>query len=227
MKTKVKFQIIGVHERDDMIEDMLKVLGKDKSIVYYDENRNKNCLARILCVLNKYAYSNEYTHICLLQDDLELCEGFVDIVEMMCETHTNAIINPYNSRLSWKDKVEDSPYVRINGCGVYGQCIIMPVKYIQDFLMWVRECCPLDYPHDDVAVGEYAKRRGIPVLATIPCILQHIAPTSSVLKYNNPNKISKVYLGRLEPMFENWMSKKYSISHHIPNSKSMAEKIKQ
>ena len=220
--TRVKFKIIGVHERDDIIAKMKE--NCPNASVFYDEVRSKNCLARTIKVL-KESDNNEYTHIAVLCDDLELCNQFEEIVTTMCEVFPNVIFSPYNSRLQYTDRKTSSPYVRVNGCGVYGQCVIIPVSLIDKFLSWAEKHCPENYPHDDVAVGEFAYQTGVPVFATIPCILQHIEPCNSILKYNSPNKTSKVYNGQIAPSAENWLDKNYSISKVIRNSKGMVDKL--
>lgn len=219
---KVKFVIIGVHERDNIIKEMQKTLF-NKAEVFYDPIKNKNCLARTLKVLNEEDV-HKYTHIAVLCDDLELCIDFDKIVAIMCKMHPDAIFSPYNSRLHFSDRLYNSPYVKNKGCGCYGQCIIIPVKYIKLFNDWVKQRCPEDYPHDDVAVGEFAKDNNIEVFCTIPSILQHIEPCNSILKYNNKNKISKVYINKIAPLMEDWYSTTYSCVN-IGNSKCMVDEL--
>lgn len=221
MKAKVKFVIIGVHERDNIIAEMLKQAPNTE--VFYDPVKNKNCLARTLKVLNKDGVQ-DYTHICVMCDDLELCDNFEEIVTTMCEQFPDAMFSPYNSRLHWEDRKTDSPYVLCKGGACYGQCIIIPTKYIQMINEWTKRRCSPDYPHDDVAMGEFSNDNHIQMFATIPCILQHIEPCNSILKYNNKNKISKVYKGKVAPNFENWLDKNYSI-RFVGNSKSMVNEL--
>lgn len=221
MEAKVKFVVIGVHERDSIIKEMKK---KAPNInVFYDPIKNKNCLARTLKVLNEKDVK-KYTHICVLQDDLELCYNFEEIVTIMCSQFPNAFFSPYNSRLHFEDKKTSSPYILCKGGACYGQCIIIPTKYVEKINNWVKDRCPPDYPHDDVAMGEFANDNKIQMFATIPSILQHIEPCNSILKYNNKNKVSKVYNGIYAPNFENWLDKNYSIKN-VGNSKGMVNEL--
>ena len=218
---KVKFVVIGVHERDKIIEEMKEQAPHIE--VFYDPVRNKNCLARTLKVLNKEDVK-DYTHICVMCDDLELCNNFEEIVSIMCEQFPEAIFSPYNSRLHFEDRKTTSPYILCKGGACYGQCIIVPTKYVSLINDWVARRCPPDYPHDDVAIGEFANDNNIQMFATIPCILQHKEPTNSTLKYNNKNKISKVYLGKNVPRIENWLDKNYSVKV-VGNSKGMINEL--
>ena len=220
MRVNVKFVIIGVHERDFIIEKMLQEV---KAEVFYDPVRSKNCLARLLKVLNAEDVKN-YTHICVMQDDLELCHNFAEIVSTMCDTFPDAMFSPYNSRLHWEDKKTDSPYLLCKGGACYGQCVIIPTKYIKYLNEWVERRCPPNYPHDDVALGEFSNDNHIQLFATIPCILQHTEPTNSTLKYNNKNKVSKVYNGKDAPNFENWLDKNYSV-RVVGNSRGMVDEL--
>lgn len=220
MRVNIKFVIIGVHERDFIIQKMLQEV---KAEVFYDPVRSKNCLARLLKVLNAEDVKN-YTHICVMQDDLELCNYFEEIVSTMCETFPDAMFSPYNSRLHWEDRKTDSPYLLCKGGACYGQCVIIPTKYIQSLNEWVERRCPPDYPHDDVALGEFSNDNHIQLFSTIPCILQHIEPTNSTLKYNNKNKVSKVYKGKDAPSMENWLDKNYSV-RVVGNSRGMVDEL--
>lgn len=218
----VKYIIIGVHERDALILEMLK--QSPSASVFYDTVKGKNCLARFLKVLNQEDVKN-YSHICVMQDDLELCDNFEEIVKIMCEQFPNAIFSPYNSRMKYEFKKTSSPYILVKG-SCYGQCIIVPTKYIEMINKWVERRCPEGYPHDDVAIGEFANDNNIKMFATIPSIIQHKEPCNSMLKYNNKNKISKVYEGKIAPSLVNWLDKEYSITN-IGNSRGMVDELKK
>lgn len=219
MKAKVKFVIIGVEERKHFIEDMLKEVKN--ATVFFDDVRDKNCLKRFIKVL-KLQNLKDYTHICVLQDDLELCYNFEEIVEVMCSNFPNALWSPYNSRLKYEDKKNESPYIEVVGCGCYGQCMIIPTKLIDKFIKWVNENLPEDFKHDDEAFGQFAYENGTKMMATIPSLIQHLQPCNSTLKYNNKNKISKVYEGKIKPNFYNWNTKEYSKSHTITNGMALS-----
>lgn len=215
MEAKVKFVIIGVEERKHIIDEMLKEVKS--ATLFIDEVKNKDCLSRLKKVLTKDDNKN-YTHICVLQDDLELCYNFEEIVKIMCSQFPNVLWSPYNSRLRYDDKKNESPYIEIVGCGCYGQCMIFPINLIDDFILFCEQELGKDYIYDDTAVGNFAYKKGHKIFATIPSIIQHIQPCNSMLKYNNKNKVSKVYEGKIAPNMCNWYSKEYSKSHTILNS---------
>ena len=133
------------------------------------------------------------THRCVLQDDVAVCGDFYEAIQKLTRLYPDVIYSLYCSRralqyYNWPTMLD------VKGCGVYGQAIIVPVKYIKSIFEWVDSINP-NYPHDDTAIGEYAKYHGIKVYTPVPNLVQHLCPNDSILGYNNKNKISKCYHG--------------------------------
>lgn len=206
----VDFRIMAVRQRrEKYILPMLKSLGMDESIVLYDDEYNKKekNINAYRCCKRAFLLPTTKTHVCVLQDDLELCDNFVEIAEKCAETFPNAVFSFYQSTLTEADKLPDSPYVKINGCGMYGQCIMIPSSIINIMFDWIDCNYGLDYTHSDIPIGAFCLKNNVSVMATNPCILQHLAHNDSAMGYNNKNKVSKVYSPHID--VEQFGSRKY------------------
>lgn len=222
---KLGVKISGTHERDFLIaQELLKLNMTEKrnSVVQYNGS-TRNILACFMNALESFE-STDVTHAVILQDDLQLCDGFLEIVGKCCEHFEDAVWSLFCSRITDSDKKTDSPYIRIKGCGMYGPAIIFPMKYLADFKSWQKECVPDGFIHDDIVIGEYCKQNKIEVMSTIPSLLQHLGGRSSLLGHNY-NVISKVWKGEKEPLKSNWENMDYNTSKTINNS--FASQIKK
>lgn len=192
----VDFRIMGVkNRREKYILPMLKSLGMEEDIVTYDDQyskKNKNINA-YRCCKKTFMLPTDKTHVCVLQDDLELCDNFVKIVEVCAETYPDSVFSFYQSTLKKNDKLAGSPYVKIKGCGMYGQCIMIPTNMIDVIFGWIDMNYGIDYTHSDIPIGAFCLVNNVPVMATNPCIVQHLAHNDSAMGYNNKNKVSQVY----------------------------------
>lgn len=213
----VEFRIMAVRERrEKFILPMLDSLGMNESIVFYDHPREKEDRNAMQNAKHTWLAPTRATHVCVLQDDLELCNGFVQAVEKCAENFPFSIFSFYQPRLKQQDRSPETPYIRIMGCGMYGQAIMIPAKLIPLVFYWGDRNFGTDYPHDDTVIGFFAKVNEIHVMATIPCLVQHLGHSESVLGYNNKNKVSKVYQKDID--LSAFDTKKFIKSKLIPNT---------
>lgn len=132
----------------------------------------------------------QYTHRLVLQDDIELCNNFRLIVEKIAASNPDNIISLFHE-LNYFRKEKYIPLRRLYGCG-----ILMPVKYIENFINYVNENRYKDdksienFKHDTFAIYSFALINKIKMLDTNPSLLQHIGdnslidPTWEIRKYN-------------------------------------------
>ena len=213
----VDFRIMGVKaRREQYILPMLNSLGMTENIVFYDVDRAKKERNAMQNAKRTWLAPTTADFICVLQDDLELCNNFIDIVYKCAERFPASIFSFYQPRLKKEDACADTPYVKIIGCGMYGQAIMMPVKLVPLVFYWGDKNFGEDYPHDDTVIGFFAKVNNISVMATNPCIVQHLGHSNSQLGYNNKNKISSVYQKDIDAsLFD---TDKFVKSKTIPNT---------
>ena len=224
---KVDVRIMACRERRPLVLEMLKKLNMDERIVVWagkeDDNAMKTARKAWLSSVEE-----DVTHRLVLQDDLLLCDGFMNYVEQIAKKYPNQIINLYNSRIKFEDRKLNTPYIKISGYGIYGQAIMMKIDYIGRMFYLIDKYLGEDYPHDDCAIGVFAGIKKIDVLSTIPSLLQHLCPTESLLKFNDRRKVSKVWMG--EQIGEEWLnfeSDEINISKSIPNNLYLKDKEKE
>lgn len=194
---KLDVKIMASPTRTKYLESMLKSLDKNDDIIVYDDRKEVGSAMYNARRCWKSKLDTNITHRLVLQDDLELCNDFLSNVQNCIEIFPNAIWSLYSSRITYNDQVDKTtPYVSITGNGVHGQAVIIPVQYIKPLFEWIDKTLGKEYPHDDCAIGTYANINNIPVFTTVPSMVQHLGHSDSVLKYNNKNKISKVYIGK-------------------------------
>lgn len=203
--------------REKYILPMLDTLGMDESIVYYDDDRNDKMA--MPNARRTWLAPTEATHVCVLQDDLELSNRFPEIVEKCADNFPSSIFSFFQSQLKEEDKGANTPYIQIRGCGMYGQAIMIPRKMIPVMFYWIDENYGVDYRHDDTAIGFFASMNDIPVMSTIPSIVQHLGHNDSTLGYNNKRKVSRVFMKDVDA--NEFDAKTYIMSRNISNFQVM------
>lgn len=174
----VDVQIYGVHARDDMIAATAEKLGVDRACIHYDDRPNGGLMMYTAKKAWLAPVGDGVTHRVALADDVQVCDGFLDICEEIAAAHPKSIISffPYEF-MERNPEIEggDTPYFKahiLSGCG-----IMMPVEYIQPCFDYVKavfdDKCP-----DDEGIQAWADARGIEILTTIPAVIQHIGDDS-------------------------------------------------
>lgn len=121
------------------------------------------------------------THLCLLDEDTEVSAGFKDIVEQLTQAHGECVFSLFTTDLNsgYFDgfiKELKSPYLRCSR--LFGCAVILPVSIVSDCFAWIRNNLDTENVHDAFGVQEYLELKGIPILTTVPGIIQHIGDQS-------------------------------------------------
>lgn len=167
-----------MHSRDAMIANLKNQLDLDDTSVYYDDRPSGGLAIYTAKKAWLSPIESGETHRVVFPDDAMVCDGFKGISEKIIETHPDSII----SLFCWEGKQRDkrlenlsSPYLEsrfVIGCG-----IIMPVKYIKPCFDWVKEVYD-DNVADDAAIQYWANENNIPIITTIPSLVQHLGDDS-------------------------------------------------
>lgn len=216
MKYKCDVKIMAVKPRREMVLRMCEQLGlEEKDTVIYDDRpqgggpqytRKKCWFAPI---------PEGVTHRVVLQDDLEVCDNFVEIVNEIVNVHPEFIFSLFCSRMRYEYALPNSPYVVIKGCNAWGQGIMMPLKFVKPLYDFVdTELCP-DFPRDDGIYAWWAQKEKMHILTTVPSTIQHLCPKDSTIGFNDARKISKVWRGR-DLSDVNWKANSFSFSPSMP-----------
>ena len=164
----ISYHIYGCRSN---IEDTATLLGIDN--IHKDEHPSGDPFS---IAKQTWLSPTDSTHKCVLEDDVEICDGFKEICEKMVSRYPLAIFslfplqflkrNPRTDKLISKD-----PYIRASN--ISACALIIPVQYIEDIF---------SQPERDVEalVMNYVVANKIDFYTTLPAIVQHIGLTSTI-----------------------------------------------
>ncbi len=207
---KLDVHIYGLHERDNTLVSLAKKLKVKAANIHYDDRSKEERGGCLYAAKRAWlaGVPKNVTHRLVLPDDVDVCDGFIDICYKIIETHPDKVISLFPFDFMRKtDGVDEinTPYFvarHLTGAG-----IIMPIKYIKPCFDYIDLCCKFsDNSPDDEAIQEWLDLNNIPIITTIPAILQHIGDNSIVTK-NAPIRRT-VYFE--EKPVANWNCKQYA-----------------
>lgn len=226
MEYKVDVKIMAVKPRRKIVLSMLEKLGlSEEETVIYDDRPHGGGTLYTCRKCWEAPVPEGVTHRLVLQDDVLLCDNFLEIMNRIVNTHPEFIFTLYCPRLRFEDAIPNSPYIIIKGCNTWGPGNMMPVSYIKPIFDFVDAELGHDFPFDDGIYSWWAQREKVYIASTIPSTVQHLCPTESTLGYNNKSKVSKVWAGN-DLSGVNWSSRTFAFSKSMPIEVSL-EKVKQ
>lgn len=218
---KVDIKIMAVKPRRKYVLAMLEKLGlSETETVVYDDRPAGGGTSYTWRKAWLAPMKDDITHRVLLQDDLLICNDFINIVNQMVNAHPEVIFTLFCPRVRLEDSLPDSPYIVVKGYNTWGQGNILPKEYIQQIIDFSDNELGRDFQWDDGQYAWWAREKGVPIMTTIPSTIQHLCPTQSTLGYNNKNKVSKVWIGE-DLSGVNWKSKAFTISKPMPISTTL------
>lgn len=169
-------RIFGVEKRIDNIRQTQKILKVPDDHIIIDQKR-EGCLPT---ARKAWLLPTDKKFVIVLQDDIELCNNFLAYCTKMCTMFPKVIVSLFPlqfihaDELRWYGIPTASPYITTNvtsGCG-----IIMPTEFIEPCIgSWTEADT-----EDDVSINRWAKENGIPVITTLPPLIQHLGDDSVV-----------------------------------------------
>lgn len=127
---------------------------------------------------------DECTHRLVLQDDIEICDNFIEIIEKISKNHFNEIISFFHCE-EYNNKSRYIHAKRLWGCAIMMPKHLVPKcwTYIENILEepWIkRDGLEFIALHDNDCIMLWAIKEQIPVINTIPSLVQHIGDNSLV-----------------------------------------------
>lgn len=208
----ITYKIYGMHSRDAMIKNLQTKLDINDNNVYYDDRPNGGLALYTAKKAWLSPIEEGETHRVVFPDDIDVCDNFKEICNEIIKIHPDSII----SFFLWEGRENNtylnnltSPYIYSRF--VIGMGILMPVKYIDDCFSYIKEKYD-DNIADDIGIQKWAVSRQIPIISTIPSLVQHLGD-NSLLDPNNPIRRT-IYFDQ-NPKVD-WSNKK--ISHVVPSN---------
>ena len=123
----------------------------------------------------------------LLEDDIELCDGFYEKIQEAIATYPEHIINFFSLRE--KDYELGKPYLERGGAFMMNQCNYIPAGYgkqiVEFYQTWQRkEEHPTGY---DILMADWMKSKKMKYVQWVPHLVNHLECKSLI----NPKRSSK------------------------------------
>nr|DAE15397.1 MAG TPA: hypothetical protein [Siphoviridae sp. ctdcr45] len=118
------------------------------------------------------------THRLVLQDDVEISNNFLDIVRKAAKLHPWAVHTFITfERLDGYANPTGTPYYAVDS--VPGPAIMMPIRLVPRMISYCDAMKDAAIgKHNDLLISEWCRRNRIKMIATSPCIVQHIGDVS-------------------------------------------------
>lgn len=193
----IDIRIFGVQSRMPCIKKNKQILNVPDENIFIDEQH----LGCVHTAKRAWMKTSDKPYIMVLQDDVELCEDFIAFCTKILRAHPDKIIslfplqfvNPVaGSKLPTK-----SPYVLTNtlsGCG-----IIMKTEYVLPCV----KSWPVDAVGDDTSIQSWAIKNNIPIITTLPSLIQHIGDVSV---FDSSRSLGRTPYYNSHPAEANWDS---------------------
>lgn len=186
--------IVGVLERRQEIRKLVASLNSPLTAIHWDINHRGSWYGHLNALLF-YRDCNS-THHLVIEDDVEVCDHFMDILNEAVEAVPDQVISIYSARAekaktAWALK-HDSSWFR-NAHGASGQGVLFPRHLLDDFLVWERRNCPAEMKYEDTRLYGWMNESGLLTWNTVPSLIEHTQPMQSMLGFNNQGKVAAWY----------------------------------
>ena len=198
-------KIFSCRQREKMARTLCGRLMLTARDIIFDSrsSQNQSFCYEVSMAWERFDVSNLSGWSMLIQEDCEICDGFIDIVGQIMTAHPNTVFSffPYYYMDKTVTVDKDNPFWEaeiVSGC-----CIAVPNKYIDEMVQYMRRQKHLSCG-EDLVIGWFAHENKIPILTTIPAIIQHIGDVSVI----DPSKpIRRTQYFERDPV-ANWASQK-------------------
>lgn len=133
------------------------------------------------------------THVVVLQDDMAPCGEFRRLVEEAVDAAPEVPVSLFSLRRVIRDAREAGRSWALSKDGA-GPCTVLPAGWVRPFLDWARGSVRADYKHDDRRLMAWLIWTGrIPVWHTVPSLVEHVAPSESLLGNSNRTRLAAYF----------------------------------
>ena len=178
----IDIRIMAHPSRSENVTKMLQALNFSEDIVVWDDRPGKNDAMYTARKAWTAPIHGGCTHRLVLQDDGELCEGFLEIAEQVAAKHPQEIVS-----FMHEGEVPSEGRYRPHVFSV-GVALMIPVALLDDLWWFVDNRLPVValphlheiIKHDTTCIRYWLRYRDIPCITTVPSLVQHIGDESLV-----------------------------------------------
>ena len=177
----VDIKIVASHQRQEMAENLRDTLGLTNQDIFYDESTEAG--NPYLPVKQTWLLPHEdgVTHRVVLNDDVQVCSGFKQIIEQMAQSHPDCAFSLFTTAFDGESYNNfiiglESPYIH-HVWSMWGCAILLPIGIVEECFNYIDAVFGED-ALESHGILSYLKQKQIPVLSTIPVTVQHIGDDS-------------------------------------------------
>ena len=180
----IDYRIIAHPSRKGYVENILSALGRDEDIIVWDDREHGGDAMYTARKAWQLPIPEGCTHRLVFNDDVELCNGFCEIAEQVASRHTEHLVSFFHT----EKYPQNERYVLTER--LYGAGMMLPAKLISgcwDFIdhlpercLWCRGEALSILKHDTDCMAVWATDNQIPIINTVPSLVQHLGDISLV-----------------------------------------------
>lgn len=164
-----------------MAENLRDVFELTDTDIVYDESEETGNPYKSVKQTWLLPHEDGVTHRVVLNDDVQVCSGFKQIIEQMTQSHSDCVFSLFTMSFdseSYDDFISglESPYINHNW-GLWGYAIMMPIGIVEDCFNYIDTVFGKD-AIESYGNLSFLRQREIPILSTIPVTVQHIGGDS-------------------------------------------------
>lgn len=177
----VDIKIVASRQRQEMAETLRDTLELTDQDIFYDESTETGNPYLPVKQTWLLPHAEGVTHRVVLNDDVQVCTGFKQIIEQMAQSHPDCAFSLFTTAFdgdSYNDFISglESPYIR-HDWSMWGCAILLPIGIVEDCFNYIDTVFRQDV-YDSHGILSFLKQRQIPILSTIPVTVQHIGDDS-------------------------------------------------
>ena len=156
-----------------------------------------------------WCLSTKSTHHLVLQDDVIICNNFIDTIINCIKTYPDSPLGLYaNRKICEEAKLKDIRWVSIPD-GVWGQAILLPRFLVEKFLNWERKHILPNFKYDDTRIAMFLVENKINSMCPMPSLVDHEGAATSTLGHSNKNRRARWFEKDKNYLDYDWSNKKF------------------
>lgn len=179
-KIKLSTKIYGVKERESMMRALQSQLNLNDEDIFFDDRPFRGMAYYTARKAWMAPFKEEETHRLVFPEDMIVCNNFYDNVYQILQNHPDKVISLLVMNYFKKEWAKNltTPYTYSYFC--YGNGIIIPRQYIRPMIEWIDQKYKdkIDFIADDIAITEWLQLNKIPIISTVPNLVEHIGDIS-------------------------------------------------
>lgn len=178
----IDIKIMAHPSRKENVKQILSDLSMSDDIVVWDDRDHGGDAMYTAKKAWTQPIPKDCTHRLVLQDDVEVCDNFLEIVEKVAEKFNNQIVSFFHCE-SYPDDIRYTTTLHLWGCA-----IMIPSHLVADCWNYIEHIADRPWckepeevlPHDDTCILAWAIENEIPIVNTIPSLVQHHGDNSLI-----------------------------------------------